>query len=335
MMYLFINKYYFQVCIIDDREDVWNFAPNLIHVKPYHFFRHTGDINAPPGLTKKDQDDKTGFQFVGDKVEGSVKNLKEELTLEDEDSSKSDEELPTEQAPKKSTSEEEVKKIIGEVATDLNLSEDDSDNNDSGKEEAAGDADLEESNEEDNNQSQREKEEPTKKQDSSDVTSTTPVTSSEPDPSKDEDKNSNAAPPAEAETIKVVSQTEEAGSSEASSSAEVQAEATSEKAEAVADAPDSTSNIEEQKKPEERKVIEVEDEDDYLLYLEQILHSIHDAFYSLHDDMVKRKDTTGVPDVKNVIPYVRKKVLKVRFNINMLQCKPSLQFNRRNCLQLQ
>ena len=37
------------VCIIDDREDVWNFAPNLVHVKPYIFFKNTGDINAPPG----------------------------------------------------------------------------------------------------------------------------------------------------------------------------------------------------------------------------------------------------------------------------------------------
>ena len=37
------------VCIIDDREDVWNFAPNLVHVKPYIFFKNAGDINAPPG----------------------------------------------------------------------------------------------------------------------------------------------------------------------------------------------------------------------------------------------------------------------------------------------
>ena len=35
------------VCIIDDREDVWNYAPNLIHVKPYHYFKNVGDINAP------------------------------------------------------------------------------------------------------------------------------------------------------------------------------------------------------------------------------------------------------------------------------------------------
>ncbi|XP_041984430.1 RNA polymerase II subunit A C-terminal domain phosphatase [Aricia agestis] len=36
------------VCIIDDREDVWRHAANLIHVRPYSFFQSTGDINAPP-----------------------------------------------------------------------------------------------------------------------------------------------------------------------------------------------------------------------------------------------------------------------------------------------
>ncbi|XP_039759176.1 RNA polymerase II subunit A C-terminal domain phosphatase isoform X2 [Pararge aegeria] len=38
------------VCIIDDREDVWRHASNLIHVRPYSFFQSTGDINAPPPL---------------------------------------------------------------------------------------------------------------------------------------------------------------------------------------------------------------------------------------------------------------------------------------------
>ena len=35
---------------------MWNFAPNLVHVKPYHFFKNTGDINAPPGLSKREND---------------------------------------------------------------------------------------------------------------------------------------------------------------------------------------------------------------------------------------------------------------------------------------
>ncbi|XP_046527697.1 RNA polymerase II subunit A C-terminal domain phosphatase isoform X3 [Equus quagga] len=37
------------VCIIDDREDVWKFAPNLITVKKYVYFQGIGDINAPSG----------------------------------------------------------------------------------------------------------------------------------------------------------------------------------------------------------------------------------------------------------------------------------------------
>jgi RNA polymerase II subunit A-like phosphatase len=35
------------VCIIDDREDVWNYARNLVCVKPYVYFKNTGDINDP------------------------------------------------------------------------------------------------------------------------------------------------------------------------------------------------------------------------------------------------------------------------------------------------
>ncbi|CAG5029517.1 unnamed protein product [Parnassius apollo] len=41
------------VCIIDDREDVWRHASNLIHVRPYSFFQSTGDINAPPLVDEK------------------------------------------------------------------------------------------------------------------------------------------------------------------------------------------------------------------------------------------------------------------------------------------
>ena len=48
------------VCIIDDREDVWTYAQNLVHVKPYIFFKNTGDINDPHGVfkaAKKDDPD--------------------------------------------------------------------------------------------------------------------------------------------------------------------------------------------------------------------------------------------------------------------------------------
>lgn len=54
------------VCIIDDREDVWKFAPNLITVKKYIYFQGTGDINAPPG-SRETQTAKKGTETSSDK----------------------------------------------------------------------------------------------------------------------------------------------------------------------------------------------------------------------------------------------------------------------------
>lgn len=50
------------VCIIDDREDVWKFAPNLITVKKYIYFQGTGDINAPPG-SREAQTERKGTEM--------------------------------------------------------------------------------------------------------------------------------------------------------------------------------------------------------------------------------------------------------------------------------
>lgn len=67
------------VCIIDDREDVWNMASNLIQVKPYHFFQHTGDINAPPGLSKHELDGE-GVDFKGMFISNTILNPKKKQT---------------------------------------------------------------------------------------------------------------------------------------------------------------------------------------------------------------------------------------------------------------
>ena len=68
------------VCMIDDREDVWTYAPNLVKVKPYRFFPGTGDINAPPGAflgslaeeQVEDLDDDDGYLFY---LEGSLREV--------------------------------------------------------------------------------------------------------------------------------------------------------------------------------------------------------------------------------------------------------------------
>lgn len=72
------------VCIIDDREDVWNHATNLIQVKPYHFFQHTGDINAPPGLAKRELDGK-GVDFNKMKLQKIKGKMKEVVKADNSD----------------------------------------------------------------------------------------------------------------------------------------------------------------------------------------------------------------------------------------------------------
>lgn len=58
------------VCIIDDREDVWNFAPNLIMVKPYKYFSGAEDVNDPfKANTSKNTPEEAVADAVKERIE--------------------------------------------------------------------------------------------------------------------------------------------------------------------------------------------------------------------------------------------------------------------------
>ncbi|XP_019533693.3 RNA polymerase II subunit A C-terminal domain phosphatase [Aedes albopictus] len=95
------------VCIIDDREDVWNMAANLIQVKPYHFFQHTGDINAPPGMSKHELDGK-GVDF---------KDLIGQFSKDKKDKGKNNSRPPTPKIETDEIKSEEVTTEGGKAAT--------------------------------------------------------------------------------------------------------------------------------------------------------------------------------------------------------------------------
>ncbi|XP_069894904.1 RNA polymerase II subunit A C-terminal domain phosphatase isoform X2 [Dipodomys merriami] len=65
------------VCIIDDREDVWKFAPNLITVKKYVYFPGTGDVNAPPGSREPQARKKVSSKSADALEEAPVKGPEE------------------------------------------------------------------------------------------------------------------------------------------------------------------------------------------------------------------------------------------------------------------
>ncbi|NXM68282.1 CTDP1 phosphatase, partial [Serilophus lunatus] len=66
------------VCIIDDREDVWKFAPNLITVKKYVYFQGIGDINAPPGSREMQMKKKVNHSAKPEALESAVTSAKDE-----------------------------------------------------------------------------------------------------------------------------------------------------------------------------------------------------------------------------------------------------------------
>uniref|UniRef100_UPI00358FEBAD RNA polymerase II subunit A C-terminal domain phosphatase n=1 Tax=Myxine glutinosa TaxID=7769 RepID=UPI00358FEBAD len=76
------------VCIIDDREDVWRGATNLVTVKKYAYFQGTGDINAPQDrslvpTTHKVGDRTSGLSAAGNATRGNQpKNVTSVTTQE-------------------------------------------------------------------------------------------------------------------------------------------------------------------------------------------------------------------------------------------------------------
>jgi RNA polymerase II subunit A-like phosphatase len=239
------------VVIIDDREDVWNFAPNLIHVRPYHFFQHTGDINAPPGLSKQEKDDKEGFDFKSlNKAENSSEGSSSEVL----NGSTSKSEEKDKESPEKVLSDEDVgagTQVGGEVTETpceyVEAKQDDG---------AMGTAD--------------------------DMKETKDITTENNLEKTKENSKESEEPPLEKTVEENVPKQTELSSESEKSSAE-----------------------------KENGQIHIRDTDDYLLHLQDILRNIHGAYYELYDGNQENGDETkAVPDMKIVLPYVRRKTLK-------------------------
>ncbi|XKL59541.1 hypothetical protein PGB90_000557 [Kerria lacca] len=229
------------VCIIDDREDVWDYASNLIHVKPYHFFQHTGDIHAPPNLTKCENDNSSnGFDF-SQFTNGS-------------------------QNENDASIEEKNEKYDGN--TQENCSEnnviDDSDSL----------VEIKKNNEENN-----------------DVENNNAIDSA--------DENKNTELIKNKFTEKKISET----TSESLLIVEVEKnESANEKSKHSSDSKEETEIV----SPKElcNELVIIEETDDYLLYLEEILKIIHSEFFKKYEENEK------IPDLKQVIPETRAKVLE-------------------------
>ncbi|XP_033754452.1 RNA polymerase II subunit A C-terminal domain phosphatase-like [Pecten maximus] len=253
----------YMVCIIDDREDVWNFSPNLIHVKPYRFFQGTADINAPPGMTKTEKDSEP----ITHKVRRVSRSESREEKLGEDKKEDSSESVDN---GDKNVEKSEIKITDKKFDGDGEMKSDNTD-----VKSGSGDTDehvSERSDERKDSQSKCETSEQVSIETESEKLLLTDDKTSEEkmDTNKKEDNS------AKEESEKTV---------------------------------DKDKGEEEEEKNEE---IEWDDDDDYLMYLEEILTRIHKAFYDLYDQLQNKtvKDKSEYPDLKNIIPYVKRKVLK-------------------------
>ncbi|XP_026470896.1 RNA polymerase II subunit A C-terminal domain phosphatase-like isoform X2 [Ctenocephalides felis] len=306
------------VCIMDDREDVWSYAPNLIHVKPYHFFRHTGDINAPPGLGKTEQDDVlpgpdlTGLSKMVRNLERKLKSTKSNVGELEESSSLNvkDNELlgsveKSNACTKNTALSENTENSENSETTEVN-------SENIRNSETAENAEVAETVETAENiktiedaKTEENVETAENMKTIEDAKTEENVEIAEKIITKEDDK-----------TERNVQTVENAKNAEASmnditeiAELEDNSKATeSNKEESSTENGISEKNCENKclsdDKEEDDGLIELEDADDYLLYLEVILKNIHQEFYRLYD-----KENATLPDLKVVIPAVKKKVL--------------------------
>lgn len=275
------------VCIIDDREDVWNMASNLIQVKPYHFFQHTGDINAPPGCSKHELDGE-GVDFKGNfrnsilLFENSILRLLfiasdlENLNSEDKEKAK------------KSADNREAKD------KPLTNAENSEETNNSVKDNI----------ESTQNETERTETETEDKKKIEEVVSTEqeiPLKDTAKETNENDEKDAEDYVP-EIEKPKPVEKEENADEiikNEVDDSNKVDVEKD------IPVVPTTTATMPKIKLSNDTdNKIEIVDPDDYLLYLEVILTNIHKRFYSIYDE------TKDIPDLKIIVPKIRSEVLR-------------------------
>ena len=282
------------VCIIDDREDVWKMAPNLVHVRPYRFFDGTADINAPPEASKTDTDDKSTEEGVSTKtMRGNVRIVRIPKK-------------PRDDSCAAKSSEDSAAELSSVITSNTNPSDNENTS--------------------------------VSKESKSDVTVTTSETSSA------NDHNEQAATKVlsgfNSVRDEVVAETSASGNfnpdvvvASSDNADDHVTEHHSDDNEKIASAADKDAVTDNSasdgpsSKPvdvtvekttaeegeEYDEFVEWEDLDDYLVYLEDILRRIHTAYYELYDQM-QLNDNSGsiaaAPDLKTIVPYVRRKVLK-------------------------
>ncbi|XP_014667212.1 PREDICTED: RNA polymerase II subunit A C-terminal domain phosphatase-like [Priapulus caudatus] len=369
------------VCIIDDREDVWGYAPNLIHVKPYHFFKGTGDINWLPFLQQRfdngevkqaEQEQEEGQEVPCENAQGIVEengagnvaavDLAAASENPPQDSASITTAKSTSEAPTKQPAAEDsaVKNGSAEVTPADEMQEEVHEREEEGEHGTADDANFASTTEDKECASKVEPSEganedapvnehkmesgvetplkPSEKKEISDSvaavgeecseTSENVIEERKVTEAKNEDcvrletgtENGNTVDIELCQSSKISEKEIDDNLCVQQPTAETEKEKLEKKKEdekdlsASEDAPPVKCIIESPEKSGTGEIIIPEDSDDYLFYLEDILGTLHKAFYDMYDQLIKegKKEHAPkvIPDMKNIVPYVKRKTLK-------------------------
>lgn len=330
------------VCIIDDRTDVWNYSPNVVQVVPYHFFRHTGDINAPQGLQKKENDDREGIDFKSfgkeSEKEASTEGTREVNDEEcDKRSYSSDSDSDKDSKDRQETEMDSVDsdKVSDDSAVDVNT--DDAEMRDEDVkmdgtdifdvhlsktlkkdvEISTNKKDTKKQLQELENHKRKTTKEESKRTEDSEVPD---IEKNLDKPNSDHCEEGNDGP--KVDTIVTKDKSSDEVEEKCNTNLNVQ-----ESDKIISDSDknlnisDECQNVEEVRPDnihltnEESKMdnmVDVNDDDDFLLYLEDILVKIHKTFFHDYGHSCTKTNNKEdqLPDLKKLVPKVRKDVLK-------------------------
>ncbi|XP_055012870.1 RNA polymerase II subunit A C-terminal domain phosphatase isoform X2 [Boleophthalmus pectinirostris] len=304
------------VCIIDDREDVWKFAPNLITVKKYTYFQGTGDINAPPGSREAQMAKKGGPlsrliesgepSGLADEQNNGLRRKTKDHGKEESTSStqgKTTNELTHPPAAGGDVSEAQGKELGTEVSSLTENKEDDertlvsknTNANSSAPDHKANNLDFDLSSDSD-----------------SDSISDKPLkTDSDSEGNVTKDRNSKQE----------LEETAKEGEIKAGNSSEGVAlpdtnldNGCSDKQEPETESQNSEQSgvttgeeiLDHNMEDEEEEDI---DQDDHLIYLEEVLERIHAEYFTRYDRYLK-KEVPETPDIRKIVPELKGKTLE-------------------------
>uniref|UniRef100_A0A9J8AY06 RNA polymerase II subunit A C-terminal domain phosphatase n=1 Tax=Cyprinus carpio carpio TaxID=630221 RepID=A0A9J8AY06_CYPCA len=269
------------VCIIDDREDVWKFAPNLITVKKYIYFQGTGDINAPPGSREAQMARK------GNQAGRPAENLESSGQEEQRNSLRKSSKDP------KTGHEESPPSATGEGSSGVTCTSGETDIPNTAADAAANDLDFDLS-------SDSESEGKTGLSDS-DGEAKQSQTKTEECKSK-EDGGEGDKQRTEGDDVP---ETDPEGLSDlgngCSDKKEVETESQNSEQSGVTMGEESLDHSMEDEDDEEEEDI---DQDDHLIYLEEVLVRIHTEYYSRYEAFL-RKESSESPDIRKIIPELK------------------------------